>query len=775
MQRRTCYGLGGFVFSFLTLFLTSPGLAGPPIHIWSQGYGDASYQQTSSVSIDASGAVVITGFFEGSINFGGGVLTSAGGRDAFVAKFDASGNHVWSKHFGDASGQESSKVATDPSGAVIITGFFSGSIDFGGGVLTSMGGNDVFVAKFDAAGNHVWSSSFGDGGFQVSNGVAVDPVGNVVIAGYFDGSVDFGGGALTATAGGTDVFVAEFDASGNHIWSNSFGDAAAQGVPFVTADASGNVLVTGYFWGSIDFGGGVLSSVGLYDMFLAKFDGSGTHLWSKRFGDGSTEQPWDLATDASGGVVVAGHFMGGIDFGGGTLTSAGGEDIFLVKLDAAGNHVWSRRFGDTSGQYAYGVAIDDAGAVTATGFIRGSVDFGGGTLTSAGNEDVFLARFDASGGHISSALYGDTDRQFGYDVDVDPTGVDIAMTGPFWGGVDFGGGTVTSGGDADVWLAQFARTEAGVSDVSDVGNDQGGQVLIAFTRSGFDVAGSSEPILQYEAFRRLDPLPAVSSAPLAVSGRMISAEGTSPSGWVFAGAVPAHGDPDYLMIAPTLADSTVVSGMYSSVFFIRAATANPVIYYDSAPDSGYSLDNLAPSAPLGLAYAVGTLSWDESEASDFDYFTVYGSNTDDFATASVISYTIGTTMDVQASPYYYYFATATDFSGNESEATDVGGVPVGIGSEPVIYVLSISAYPNPFNPSTTIRYTTAEPGRVTLTIHDARGAQVLTLVNEETHEGEHLVTWKGVDDKGAAVSSGVYFARIKSNGQVQAMKLVLLK
>jgi hypothetical protein len=212
----------------------------------------------------------MTGYFSGTVDFGGGPLTSAGGDNIFLAKFDASGTHLWSQGFRNQWGYS---VALDSSGNVVMTGFFVDTVDFGGGPLTSAGGQDIFLAKFDTNGTHLWSQGFGDGSDQIGQSVAFDPSGNVVMTGSFWGNVDFGGGPLTC-AGWSDIFLAMFDASGTHLWSQGFGDASIQFGRSVAFDPSGNVVMTGEFQGTVDFGGGPLTSAGWSDIFLAKFGGS---------------------------------------------------------------------------------------------------------------------------------------------------------------------------------------------------------------------------------------------------------------------------------------------------------------------------------------------------------------------------------------------------------------------------------------------------------------------------------------------------------------------
>jgi hypothetical protein len=302
-----------------------------------------------------------------SIDFGGGALTSAGYADIYVAKLDADGNHLWSNSFGTTQAEYGFCVTADSHDNVVMSGYFDNSVDFGGGVLTSAGGDEVFVVKFDPAGNHLWSKRFGDASAQHNQYVSVDRWDNVLLTGQFYGTIDFGGGALTS-AGNNDIYVAKFDAAGNHIWSQGWGDAAKQYGHCITTDGSGNVFLVGEFQGSVDFGGGALASGGDYDAFVAMFDAGGSHIWSRGFGDATHQRAVSAAVDGAGNVVIIGDFQGVIDPGGGVLTSAGSDDVFTAKYDAAGNHLWSRRSGDASSQIGECVAIDNSASIFATGF-----------------------------------------------------------------------------------------------------------------------------------------------------------------------------------------------------------------------------------------------------------------------------------------------------------------------------------------------------------------------------------------------------------------------
>jgi hypothetical protein len=304
--------------------------------LWANSYGAAGLVLAMAPpAVDGSGNVLVTGGFDGTVDFGCGVLTAnSPDPNVFVAKLDESGGCSWSRHYGHFQGMAGGQgVAVDGSGNVVITGMFQGDINFGGSTLTSVGGDDIFVAKLDLYGNHLWSQRFGGQQSQrADRGVAVDGSGNVLVAGSFEGGIDFGGGPLTS-AGGRDVFLAKLDPSGNHVWSMRFGDVQSEFSRSVAVDGSGNVLVTGDFQGNIDFGGGSMTSAGADDVFVAKFDPNGTHLWSKRYGTAVAQESSHITVDELGNVLVTGEFQGNIDFGGGPLTSAGADDVFLAKLE----------------------------------------------------------------------------------------------------------------------------------------------------------------------------------------------------------------------------------------------------------------------------------------------------------------------------------------------------------------------------------------------------------------------------------------------------------
>jgi hypothetical protein len=216
-----------------------------------------------------------------------------------------------------------------------------------------------------------------------------------------------------------------------------------------------------------------------------------------------------------------------------------------------------------------------------------------------------------------------------------------------------------------------------------------------------------------------------------------------------------------------------VSGDWNSPVYIYAARQSAIGVFIGGPAMGSSIDNLAPGMS-SLVLDRHILEWNASTAPDVDYYSVYGGSNANFGSATLIDYTIGHTIDLTASPRAYYFVTATDFSGNES-APVLLRVLSGIDGSPSARVLSISAYPNPFNPATTLRYTVPAGGHVRIDVYDANGAHVSTLFDGERAAGVYAVKWNGRDEDAAVAASGVYFARISQSGDTRTYKLVLLK
>ena len=315
------------------------------------------------------------------------------------------------------------------------------------------------LAKLDNDGRHLWSKSFGDSQYHVAECIAVAPAGWVVVAGRFQGCVDFGGGDLKSESTQTDIFLAAFSSDGGLIWARRIGGEHEQQTRSIAIDADGNIGLVGVFKGSISFGSLLLTEERSTDYcgFLAKFDRLGNALWCKRFGDPSVEQGSVVSFDrANGDILTAGFMRNKLP----RETSNGSSSVCLfARYDPSGVLRWSRAFGTQASATSLSVAAD--GRILLTGCFQGTIDFGLGPLVSAGGYDVFAAMFNSDGSTRWAQRYGDERHQFlingthGY-------GSSIMLAGSFHGTIDFGSGAlVASGydgkteGTEDVFLAIF--------------------------------------------------------------------------------------------------------------------------------------------------------------------------------------------------------------------------------------------------------------------------------------------------------------------------------
>jgi chitodextrinase len=439
----------------------TPACARVPLGAWSRRLGGTDYDLGYAVAVDAAGDVVVGGSFRGTVDLGGGPLTSAGSDDVFLVKYSPAGTHLWSKRFGGNGSDVAKAVAVDSGGNVAIAGRFSATIDLGGGALTSAGGDDIFVAVYDPAGNPLWSRRFGGPAGDQGQGVAFDRSGNVILTGYFNGSADFGGGALNAYfgAGDIDSFLAKFSPQGTHLWSENFLNDGQDKGAAVACDSQGNIVLGGQFTNVLNLGGADLDSPNGYsDAFIGKFDASGRHLWSRSFGGSSNDAVQGVAVDPSDDVLATGFFTASADLGGGSVSSAGSSDVFVVKYTPAGAYLWSKRFGGTGSDMGNAVAADTDGNVVVTGSFSNTVDFGNGALTAAGTgltTDAFVVKLSPSASSLWSKRFGDTLNDAGAGVALDASGM-VAVTGYFNGTVDFGYGPTASLGGSDGFLTTIA-------------------------------------------------------------------------------------------------------------------------------------------------------------------------------------------------------------------------------------------------------------------------------------------------------------------------------
>lgn len=388
--------------------------------------------------------------------------------------------------------------------------------------------SSLFLFAATASAQTPFPFQLGSAGQEYGKAACKAPDGGILIAMLFQNTIDFDPNASTATLGtapGIDCAIVKYDPSGavkwaRHISGPTTGPSSTVVITphGITTDASANVIVIGYFGiagsatqATVDFdpGAGVanLTNTGGWDPFIWKMDANGNFLWARTLGStiaGTTdERCWDVAADASGNVYVTGFIQGTYDLDAGagvaSFTSAGEKDHFLVKYDASGNYVWGFTIADTGDAATSlkenSVTVDALGHVFLAGHFNGSADFdpgaGSANLISAGNADMFIARYDLNGTYQTAVRIGGTFN------DTSPPGTvrcdtsnNLFMTGRFRGVVDLNPGaavnSVSNAGTTDnIWVGSYDNNLAyrwGFSITSGNGLDGGHRV--DFDRNG---------------------------------------------------------------------------------------------------------------------------------------------------------------------------------------------------------------------------------------------------------------------------------------------------
>lgn len=451
--------------------------------LWSTYCGGSDEEIANSVATDASGNVYVAGQTKSpnAIASGGFQNTYGGNIDAYLVKYDASGNRLWGTYYGGIMGDVGNSVAVDGAGNVYLAGYTAGSISTTAGAFqtTYNGNGDAFLVKFDASGNCLWATYYGGTGIEYGWVVTTDPSGNVFLVGYTGSTnaIASAGAFQTTFSGGyDDAFIVKFDSNGNRLWSTYYGGTNDDKGTDVATDASGNVYMSGTTFSNsgIATAGGFQNTMGSsQDSYLVKFDSNGNRMWATYYGGANAEQGEGVATDPTGNVFISGTTAsttgissGGFqnNFGGG----AGAGDSYLVKFNSAGNRLWATYYGGANTEEHCNVDTDPFGNVYLAGetysdnignciAINGFQNSLIGAFQPWNIENTYLAKFDASGNRLCATYFGQQHEEYGIAaVDGSTGNVYLTAYTSSPSGIASGGFQNTLGGSTDTYLAKFS-------------------------------------------------------------------------------------------------------------------------------------------------------------------------------------------------------------------------------------------------------------------------------------------------------------------------------
>ncbi len=395
---------------------------------WSgtQQLGTSSNDQGFGVTLDSSDNIFVTGYTEGGLDGN----TNSGSSDLFLVKYNSSGTKQWTQQLGTSLLDKGRGVTVDSSDNIYVTGYTNGGLDNN---TNSENYKDIFLVKYNSSGTKQWTQQLGTSSNDYGRGVAVDSSDNIYVTGYTEGGLD-----NNTNSGNDDIFLVKYNSSGTKQWTKQLGTSSTDYGYGVTVDSSDNIYVTGHTEGDLDNN----TNSGSSDLFLVKYNSSGTKQWTQQLGTSSLDDGRGVTVDSSDNIYVTGTTGGGLDGN----TGLGGADIFLVKYNSSGTKQWTQQLGTSSNDYGRGVAVDSSDNIYVTGYTEGGLD----NNTNSGDTDIFLVKYNSSGTKQWTKQLGTESRDHGYGI-VKDSSDNIYVTGYTEGGLDGN----TNSGAYDLFLVKY--------------------------------------------------------------------------------------------------------------------------------------------------------------------------------------------------------------------------------------------------------------------------------------------------------------------------------
>ncbi|MCC6844856.1 MAG: immunoglobulin domain-containing protein [Bacteroidetes bacterium] len=449
------------------LIAFSAGQAQEAVWQWAKSAGGTGKDAFTTVGRDASGGnVFVAGYFSNSMVLGPSALISAGGTDVVLARYHPSGAPIWSLRFGGPGNDAAMSLAVDAGGNVFVVGTFENRMVFGTDTLNSAGGTDIFILKYSAAGNYLWSRRAGGPGADIAKTVAVDAVGNAFIGGAFADSIKFGLQPWLYSTGGTDMFIAQYSSDGDAQWAVRAGGIGTDIITGLVVNTSG-IYATGSFTDSLTVGADNLTSAGNADIFIAKYSIGGAPQWTRQAGGTGLDYGNAIALDLAGNILIGGTTGDSAAFGAIQTGKFGGQDGFATQYSATGTAQWARIMGGAGDDNITSIVADSAGAAYCTGYFSQTAALSGLSLISAGLTDVFTAKYSSSGAIQWAQRGGGPDADFAYDINLN-VNRSTYICGSFYYEAIYANTVLGGQGDYDMFIARLTNVEPNDVGVADI-------------------------------------------------------------------------------------------------------------------------------------------------------------------------------------------------------------------------------------------------------------------------------------------------------------------
>ncbi len=462
-----------------------------------------SVDSPHDIVVDKLGNLFVTGEFHGTITFGRNEVnetsfSSKGSVDLFLAKYNSEGLLLWAVSAGGPGSDQGFVTELDNAGNILVGISFDGTITFAEGLPVEIsfdyehtGGHNFIIAKFDTDGNLLWTKyPKGSVNNRVSD-IFSDSENNIYITGFYNSSIIFNQGSdneivLNSNEQFFNIIIAKLDQNGNALWAKQVKSEFFNYSSSIKSDPSGDIYITGNIQESVIFGEGeanetTLTSNGMQDIFIAKYNTDGELIWVKQAGGANNDRANSMIIDSAGNFFLTGSFEGTSTFGNNEteLQSFGDEDFFIAKYNGNGELLWTKSAGGSDKDFGNDIALKPSGNIYASGAFENTfkLDPGDTLLTSnSGNSNIFITEFDGNDGSLVWSTYSDGASEIQPLIDLD-TSNNIFLSSSFRGRIILDPGetsetTLNNSDMSDILIAKYSNsTVTSIDDETDLPNE----------------------------------------------------------------------------------------------------------------------------------------------------------------------------------------------------------------------------------------------------------------------------------------------------------------